>query len=93
MLQSNLEKQPTKAEAVKKAEAWKTLNEVLVKTNSEFMSKLNSLLLEKQIQQEELKAKLESGNGTDEDNAHFLFLSGYVDCLRDILNVKGRQNY
>lgn len=89
MLQSNQPKDLTKAEAMKKAEAWKTLNEVLVKTNSEYMSRVRSLLTSKQVQHEELKAKIEAGKATENDNAEYLFLGGYVQCLKDLLNVRG----
>ena len=91
MLRDKLNKQPTKNEMSKKAEAYKVLNTVLVKANSEFMNKLGSMLTEKQIQHDKLKEKLEKGEGTEEDNAEYLFLGGYVKCLKDILGAKPKE--
>ena len=91
MLQSNLTKQPTKAEMEKKAEAWKTLNSVLVKANSEFMNKIKSMLVQKQEVHKALQEKLESQTATEEDNAEYLYLGGYIQCLKDLLGVKGQQ--
>lgn len=90
MLQSNLSKRPTKADMEKKVAAWETLNSVLVKTNAEYMSKLHNLLTEKMLKQEELKVKLEQGIGTEQDNAEFLFLGGYVQCLKDLIGVRAK---
>ena len=67
MLQSNLQKQPTKADMTKKVEAWRTLNSVLVKANSEFMQKLHGLLEEKRALHKQLQEKLENQTGTEED--------------------------
>ena len=69
-------------------EAWKTINAVLVKTNAEFMNKLNSMLAEKQLTHSQLEEKLKSNKGTEEDNAEYLFLGGYIQCLKDILGAK-----
>lgn len=88
MLQSKLEKQPSKADMERKVKAWETINSVLVKSNAEFMSKLRNILTEKTVQHEQLKTKLENGTATGDDNAEYLFLGGYVQCLKDILNVK-----
>lgn len=88
MLRDKLEKQPTKSEMGKKAEAWKTLNTVLVQANAEFMTKLSSMLTEKQAQHQQLQEKIEKGEGSEEDNAEYLFLGGYVQCLKDILGAK-----
>lgn len=88
MLQSKLEKQPSKADIERKVKAWETINSVLVKSNAEFMSKLRNILTEKMVQHEQLKTKLENGTATEDDNAEYLFLGGYVQCLKDILNVK-----
>ena len=82
------QKQPTKAEALKKVEAWKTINSVLVKSNAEFMTNLRNLLTSKRVEQENLKVKLEKGEGTEDDNAEYLFLGGYVKALEDILGAK-----
>lgn len=84
----HLEKEPSKSDMAKKVEAFKTLNAVLVKTNSEFMGKLNSMLIEKTTQHEQLKAKLEKNEGTEEENAEYLYLGGYIQCLKDILGIK-----
>lgn len=91
MLQSNLAKQPTRAEMEKKAEAWKVLNSVLVKANSEFMNNLKNMLIQKQEAHRKLQEKLETQTATEEENAEYLFLGGYVQCLKDLLNVKGQQ--
>ena len=88
MLQSNLTKQPTRAEMAKKAEAWKTLNSVLVKANSEFMNNLRSMLAKKQEVHSKLQEKLETQTATEEENAEYLFLGGYIQCLKDLLNVR-----
>lgn len=88
MLSSNKEKEISKADMRKKVEAWKTINSVLVRTNAEFMNALASMLTEKEVQLSQLKEKAEGGNATEEDNATLLFLGGYVQCLKDILNAK-----
>ena len=44
-------KQPTKNEMLKKVEAFKTLNSVLVKANAEFMATLRNLLNTKRADQ------------------------------------------
>ena len=90
MLGSNREKEISKADMKKKAEAWKTINSGLVKANADFMSSLRNILIEKETQLEQLKEKLakENENATEEDNIRLLFLSGYVQCLKDILNAK-----
>lgn len=91
-LQDRLDKQPTKKEeALKQSEAWKTLNSVLVKANSEFMAKLRSMLTEKMVQHSQLQEALEKGNGTEEQNAEYLYLGGYVQCLKDILGIKPKE--
>ena len=85
MLKSKPSKQPTRAEIEKKVEGWKALNSVLVQSNAEFMSNLRGLLTEKEIKLEELKNKLEQDEGTEDDNAEYLFTGGYVQALKDIL--------
>ena len=87
-LQSNLEKQPSKADMQKRVEAWKTINSVLVKADAEFMSKLKSMLTEKMVQHDQLKEKLEKNEGTEDDNAEYIYLGGYIQCLKDILGIK-----
>ena len=91
MLQDHLTKEPSKSDMAKKVEAFKTLNAVLVKTNSEFMNKLGSMLSEKTVQHEQLKEKLEKGEGTEEENATYIFLGGYIQCLKDILGVRPKE--
>lgn len=91
MLQSKQDKQPTKAEMQDKVEAWKTINSVLVKANAEFMGKLNLMLVEKQKKQVELEAKLKENKGSAEENAEYLFLGGYIQCLKDILGERKTQ--
>lgn len=88
MLGSKEEKKISKADMEKKVEAWKTINSVLVSSNAEFMSKLYGKLTEKEANLQQLKDKLEAGEGTEEDNAEYLFQGGYVQCLKDILNAK-----
>ena len=87
-LQDHLEKEPTRAEAQKQSEAWKTLNSVLVKANAEFMGKLRSMLTEKSVQHSQLQETLEKGEGSEDQNAEYLYLGGYVQCLKDILGIK-----
>lgn len=88
MLQSNKPKQVSKADMEKKVQAWKTINEVLVKTNAEFMNILSTMLAEKEVKKAELEKALQEGNATEDQNAEYLFIGGYVQCLRDILNAK-----
>ena len=91
-LKDRLEKKLTRAEkAEKRTEAFKALNSVLVKANSEFMGKLRSILTEKQVQHAQLQEILEKGNGTEEQNAEYIYLGGYVQCLKDILGIKPRE--
>lgn len=84
MLGSNKEKDLTKAEMERKVEAWKTISATLSQANSKFMDNLKILLMNKRIKHEELKVKLETGNGTEDDNAEYLFLGGYIKCLEDV---------
>ena len=88
MLQSNKPKQVSKADMEKKVQAWKTINEVLVKTNAEFMNILSTMLAEKEVKKVELEKALQEGNATEDQNAEYLFIGGYVQCLKDILNAK-----
>lgn len=88
MLQSNKPKQVSKADMEKKVQAWKTINEVLVKTNAEFMNILSTMLAEKEVKKAELEKALQEGNATEDQNAEYLFIGGYTQCLRDILNAK-----
>ena len=88
MLQDHLTKEPSKSDMARKVEAYKTLNSVLVKANSEFMDKLGAILTEKTVQHDQLKEKLEKGEGTEEENATFIYIGGYIQCLKDILGVK-----
>ena len=87
-LQDNLEKQPSKADMAKKVEAWKTINEVLVRADAEFMNKLRSMYTEKSVQHDQLKEKLEKKEGTEDENAEYIFIGGYLQCLKDILGIK-----
>ena len=82
------QKQPTKNEMAKKVEAFKTLNSVLVKANADFMAKLRNLLAEKRATMEALKVKLEKEEATEDENAEYLFLGGYVKALEDITGMK-----
>ncbi len=92
MLNSKKAKKPTKAEMEQKVQAWKDLNSILVKTNKEFMNSLKVMLEEKLVKQKELEDKLKSSEeGTEQDNAEYLFVGGYVQCLKDILSGKKGQ--
>ena len=91
MLGSKQGKQISKADMEKKVEAYKTLNQVLVSANAEYMTSLNKLLQNKEDELRELKTKVESGIGTEEDNAMVLFIGGYTQCLKDILSAKKTQ--
>ena len=90
MLSSNKPKDITKAEALSKVEAFKTLNSILVQANAQYMNSLHSMLVEKEVEVSQLQEKLknEAENAIEEDNARLLFLGGYVQCLKDILNAK-----
>lgn len=88
MLGSNKNKELTKAEIEKKVKAWETLNSVLVSANAEFMKSLSSMLAEKEVQKSQLEEKLKLKQATEEENAEYLFLGGYTQCLKDILNAK-----
>lgn len=91
MLGSKQQKQISKADMEKKVEAYRTLNSVLVSANADYMKNLHKLLDTKENEVRELQAKIESGIGTDEDNATLLFLGGYVECLKDILYAKKKE--
>ena len=88
MLESNKEKEISKADMRKKVDAWRTINSVLVSANAEFMSSLAKMLTEKEVQRTQLEEKLKSGNATEDENAEYLYLGGYTQCLKDILNAK-----
>ena len=88
MLNSHKEKEISKADMQKKVEAYKTINEVLVKANAQYMNALNSILVEKQVQLSQLEEKLKNTSATEQENAEYLFLGGYVQCLKDILNAR-----
>lgn len=90
-LLGNLGKQPSKADMSKKVEAWKTINSVLVKANSEFMNSLQRMLVEKKEQHALLQEKLEKSEGTEDDNAEYIFIGGYIQCLEDILHAKRKE--
>lgn len=90
-LTGNLDKQPSKVDMQKRVEAWKTINSVLVRADAEFMGKLRSMLTEKMVQHDQLKEKLEKNEGTEGDNAEYLYLGGYVQCLKDILGIKPKE--
>ena len=88
MLKDHLKPEPSKSDMAKQTEAWKTINAVLVKANSNFMQGLNNLLKNKEAEHKALQEKLEKGEGTEEENATFIFLGGYIQCLKDILTAK-----
>ena len=72
----------------KKVEAWKTINSVLVKADAEFMAKLRNILAEKTVQHSQIQERLEKNEGSEDDNAEYLYLGGYIQCLKDILGIK-----
>ena len=88
MLESNKEKEISKADMRKKVDAWKVINQTLVKANAEFMNSLSNMLTEKEVQKTQLEEKLKSGNATEDENAEYLYLGGYTQCLKDIFNAK-----
>lgn len=92
MLTGHPTKEISKADMAKKVEAYKTLNSVLVSANAEFVKSLSNLLVEKEVQKTQLEEKLKSENATEDDNAEYLYLGGYVQCLKDILNAKKTHN-
>lgn len=81
------EKEISKADMKKKVEAWKTINSVLVSENAKFMSSLTNMLTEEEVKLKQLEEKLQQNSATEQDNAEYLFKGGYVQCLKDILNV------
>ena len=85
------QKEISKADMLKKVEAYKTLNSVLVSANAEFMKSLSNILTEKEVQLSQLEEKLKENKGTDQENAEYLFQKGYVQCLKDILYAKKEQ--
>ena len=88
MLNGYSKKEISKADMEKKVEAYKTINSVLVQANASYMNSLRSILTEKEVQHKQLEEKLKSGNATEDDNANYIYLGGYVQCLKDILNAK-----
>lgn len=86
------QKEISKAEMRKKVEAYKTINQVLVSANSEFMLSLNKILQEKEEQLAQLKEKATKNEATEQENATLLFLGGYTQCLKDILYAKKQKN-
>jgi hypothetical protein len=88
MLGSKEEKKISKADMEKKVEAYKTMYQVMVSTNAEFMSKLYGVLAEKEAGLNQLKEKLSTNEATEEENAQYIFQEGYIQCLKDILNAK-----
>ena len=91
MLKDHLKPEISKSDMAQKVEAYKTINAVLVKANSNFMQGLNSILKTKEAEHKALQDKLEKGEGTEEENATFIFLGGYIQCLKDILTAKKAQ--
>ena len=81
-------KEISKADMKKKVQAWQTINQVLVSANAQFMNSLSSMLTEKEVQASQLEEKLKREEGTEQDNAEYLFQKGYIQCLKDILNAK-----
>lgn len=88
MLQGKMEKEPSKADMKKKIEAYKTMYQIMVKTNAEFMASLTKILTEKENQLEQLKEKADKEEATEQENATLLFLGGYTQCLKDILYAR-----
>lgn len=88
MVNLRKEKEISKADMKKKVEAWKEINKVLVSANASYMQSLQNMLLEKKVQLSQLEEKLKGEDGTEQDNAEYLFTGGYVQCLEDILNAK-----
>lgn len=82
------QKEISKADMSKKVEAWKTINQVLVSANTTFMNSLSTMLKNKEEEKLKLEEKLKQEQATEEDNAEYLYLGGYVQCLKDILYAK-----
>ena len=82
------QKEISKSDMRKKVEAWKTINSVLVKANADYMGNLRNLLATKKAEMETLKTKLEAGEGTEDENAEYIFLGGYVKAIEDITGMK-----
>lgn len=82
------QKEISKAEMRKKVEAYRTMYQIMVSTNAEFMASLNRILKEKEEQLNQLQEKSNNNEATEQENATLLFLGGYVQCLKDILYAK-----
>lgn len=82
------EKEISKADMKKKVDAWKTINSVLVTANAEFMNSLSNMLTKKEETLSQLEEKLKTEQGTEQENAEYLFQKGYTQCLKDILSAK-----
>lgn len=82
------QKEPSKAYMKKKVEAYKTMYQVMVSTNAEFINALKRILIEKETQHKQLEEKLKTNEATEQENAEYIFLGGYIKCLEDILNGK-----
>lgn len=91
MLQGRMEKEPSKADMKKKVEAYRTMYQVLVKTNAEFMTSLNNILIKKEEELKQLEEKSNKNEATEQENATLLFLGGYIQCLKDILYAKKQE--
>ena len=52
------------------------------------MKKLFDILKEKETEHSTLRKVLEEGKGTEEENAKFLYIGGYIQALRDVLGIK-----
>ena len=89
MLGSKEDKKISKADMEKKVEAYKTMYQVMVSSNAEYVSKLYGMLSEKEAGLNDLQSKLKDNEeATEEDNAQYLYQAGYVQALKDILNAK-----
>ena len=82
------QKEISKAEMRKKVEAYRTMYQIMVSTNAEFMASLNRILKEKEEQLNQLQEKSNNNEATEQENATLLFLGGYIQCLKDILYAK-----
>lgn len=79
------QKQISKADMKKKIEAWQIMYQVALSGQNEFMKRLQGILTEKETNRVALQEKLEKNEGSSDENAEYLFLSGYTQCLKDIL--------
>ena len=72
-------------------EAQLVTEEVLKSVSEEVTPQGARALVEKKEQHALLQEKLEKSEGTEDDNAEYIFIGGYIQCLEDILHAKRKE--